>query len=85
MKTLALVFIFAATLAVSACNTVEGVGKDVSSAGEGISSGSNATKQFPMTVKETLEECSHALRVLAPGTYGRRRRITTSFIHHLHP
>jgi entericidin B len=44
MKTLALVFIFAATLAVSACNTVEGVGKDVSSAGEGISGGSNATK-----------------------------------------
>ena len=48
-------------------------------------SGSNAAKQFPMTVKETLEECGHALRVLAPGTYGRRRRITTSFIHHLHP
>ena len=48
-------------------------------------SGSNATKQFPMTVKDTLEECGHALRVLAPGTYGRRRRITTSYIHHLHP
>ena len=44
MKTLALLFIFAATLAVSACNTVEGVGKDVSSAGEGISGGSKATK-----------------------------------------
>jgi hypothetical protein len=47
-------------------------------------SGSNASKQFPITVKETLEECSHALRVLAPATYGRRRRVTTSFIHHLH-
>ena len=48
-------------------------------------SGSNASKQFPMTVNETLDECAHALRVLAPDTYGRRRRITTSFIHHLHP
>ena len=28
-------------------------------------SGSNASKQFPMTVKETLEECAHALRVPA--------------------
>ena len=46
-------------------------------------SGSNASKQFPMTVKETLEECAHALRVLEPATYGRRRRITNSAIHHL--
>jgi hypothetical protein len=38
-------------------------------------SGSNASKQFPVTVKETLDECAHALRVLAPYTYGRRRRI----------
>jgi hypothetical protein len=45
-------------------------------------SGSNATKQFPMTVKETLEECVHALRALEPATYGLRRRIATSFINH---
>ena len=46
-------------------------------------SGSNATKQFPMTVKETLEECAHALRALDPATFGRRRRIAASFINHL--
>ena len=46
-------------------------------------SGSNATKQFPMTVKETLDECAHALRVLDPATYGRRRRVASSFINHL--
>lgn len=46
-------------------------------------SGSNATKQFPMTVKETLEECAHALRVLDPATFGRRRRIAHSSISHL--
>ena len=46
-------------------------------------SGSNATKQFPMTVKETLEECAHALRALDPATYGRRRRVAASFINHL--
>lgn len=44
-------------------------------------SGSNATKQFPMTVEKTLEECAHALRVLDPATYGRRRRIVTSAIN----
>lgn len=37
-------------------------------------SGSSATKQFPMTVKETLEECLYALRKLDPETYGGRRR-----------
>jgi hypothetical protein len=46
-------------------------------------SGSNASKQFPMTVKETLEECAHALRVLDPATFGRRRRIAHSSISHL--
>ena len=33
-------------------------GKTLMSWGE---SGSTATKEFPMTVKETLEECAHAL------------------------
>jgi len=43
-------------------------------------SGSTATKQFPMTVAETLDECAHALRVLDPQTYGRRRRVQISRI-----
>ena len=34
-------------------------------------SGSNASKQFPMTVRETLDECAHAVR---PGKTGRPRR-----------
>jgi hypothetical protein len=38
-----------------------------------------------MTVNETLDECAHALRVLAPDTYGRRRRITTSHIRRIAP
>jgi hypothetical protein len=41
-------------------------------------SGSTATKQFPMTVADTLDECAHALRVLDPQTYGRRRRVQIS-------
>jgi hypothetical protein len=36
-----------------------------------------------MTVKETLEECAHALRALDPATYGRRRRMATSSINYL--
>ena len=43
-------------------------------------SGSTATKQFPMTVADTLDECAHALRVLDPQTYGRRRRVQISRI-----
>jgi len=46
-------------------------------------SGSTASKQFPMTVEQTLAECAHALRVLDPATYGRRRRIAPSSISHL--
>jgi hypothetical protein len=45
-------------------------------------SGSNATKQFPMTVKETLEECVHALRVLDRSSHGRRRNILNSIINY---
>ena len=41
-------------------------------------SGSTATKQFPMTVTGTLDECAHALRALDPQTYGRRRRVQVS-------
>lgn len=41
-------------------------------------SGSSVTKQFPITVKETLDECAYALRILDPATYGRRRRVLVS-------
>lgn len=41
-------------------------------------SGSQVTKQFPMTIKETLDECAHALRVLEPSTYGHSRRVAQS-------
>jgi hypothetical protein len=34
-----------------------------------------------MTVKETLEECAYALRVLDPNTYGQKRQIAVSQIH----
>ena len=37
-------------------------------------SGSSAGKQFAMPVKDTLEECSFALRKMDPNTYGGRRR-----------
>ena len=37
-------------------------------------------KQFAMSVAEVLDECSHALRVLDPATYGRARIAGASFI-----
>ena len=37
-------------------------------------------KQFAMPVAEVLDECSHALRVLDPATYGRARIAGASFI-----
>lgn len=37
-------------------------------------SGSTVSKQFAMPIKEVLEECAHALRVLDPATYAPRRR-----------
>ncbi len=43
-------------------------------------SGMSVSKQFPMTVTETLEECAHALRVLDPGTYGPRRTTAISSV-----
>ncbi len=43
-------------------------------------SGSTVSKQFPMSVKEVLEECTYALRVLDPATYGRRRWVAQSTI-----
>ena len=42
-------------------------GKTLMSWGE---SGSTASKQFAMPVREVLEECSHALPILDPDTYG---------------
>lgn len=46
-------------------------GKTLMSWGE---SGSTATKQFAMPVREVLEECAHALPILDPDTYGRPAR-----------
>jgi len=43
-------------------------------------SGSSVSKQFPMTVKETLEECAYALRLLDPQTYGPKRRVAQSVV-----
>lgn len=46
-------------------------GKTLMSWGE---SGSTATKQFAMPVREVLEECAHALPILDPETHGNPRR-----------
>jgi hypothetical protein len=50
-------------------------GKTIMSWGD---SGTNVTKEFPLTVKETLGECACALRILDPATYGRRRWVAVS-------
>jgi len=53
-------------------------GKTVMSWGD---SGSSVGKQFPMSVKEVLEECAYALSLLDPATYRRgRKRIAVSKI-----
>ena len=57
-------------------------GKTLMQWGDG---GSTATKQFPMPVKEVLEECAYALRVLDPGTYGPRRRVAQSVVPYFLP
>lgn len=46
-------------------------GKTLMSWGE---SGSTATKQFAMSIREVLEECAHALPILDPETFGRPPR-----------
>jgi hypothetical protein len=43
-------------------------------------SGSSVSKQFPMTVKETLEECAFALQKLQPEVYGRPSKVAQSFV-----
>lgn len=48
-------------------------------------SGSSASKQFPMTVRETLDECARALRVLDPATYRPRQRIRLSTVRRIDP
>jgi hypothetical protein len=52
-------------------------GKTIMSWGD---SGSSVSKQFPMTVKETLEECAFALQKLHPEVYGRPRKVSQSFV-----
>lgn len=44
MKKIIALSIVAAVLAVSACNTVSGVGRDVSAAGQAVSSGAEQAK-----------------------------------------
>lgn len=44
-------------------------------------SGMSVNKQFAMSVKETLEECAHALRVLDPETYGKKRQTGLSGVY----
>ena len=44
MKKIIALSIIAAALAVSACNTVSGVGRDVSAAGQAVSSGAEQAK-----------------------------------------
>ena len=55
-------------------------GKTIMSWGD---SGTSVTKQFPMTVKETLVECAYALRVLDPVTYAPRRRVFQSTVDYI--
>ena len=40
--------------------------------------GSSATKQFTMSIDQVLEECTHALRILDPATYGKPRTVAVS-------
>lgn len=55
-------------------------GKTIMSWGD---SGSSVTKQFPLSVAETLEECAHALRVLSPENYGTARRVAQSQVGYI--
>ena len=50
-------------------------GKTIMSWGD---SGTNVTKEFPLTVEKTLDECAYALRRLDPATFGRRRWVAVS-------
>lgn len=45
MKTITVIAAFAAALALVACNTIEGVGKDIKNAGEGLSHTAATTKE----------------------------------------
>jgi predicted small secreted protein len=45
MKSSALLFVFAASLVLSACNTIEGVGRDVSSTGRAVTGTASSTKE----------------------------------------
>lgn len=47
-------------------------------------SGTSVTKELPLTVRETLQECAHALRVLDPDTYGSPKRLAVSSVGTIH-
>ena len=44
MKKLTVLTLIAATLAVSACNTISGLGRDVRAAGDAVTSGAESAK-----------------------------------------
>jgi hypothetical protein len=56
-------------------------GKTIMSWGE---SGSSAGKEFVMPVREVLLECAHALPILDPDNYSRRRNVGTSVVSFIH-
>ncbi len=43
-------------------------------------SGTMISKEFGVPVMEVIDECSYALRVLDPATYGSRRRVAQSTV-----
>jgi len=45
MRKIAILTVVAAALAVSACNTVAGIGRDVSAAGDAVTSSSNSARR----------------------------------------
>ena len=45
MKKIAVLSLIAAALAVSACNTISGIGRDVSAAGSAVSQGAEQAKR----------------------------------------
>ncbi|RZJ18404.1 MAG: entericidin A/B family lipoprotein [Brevundimonas sp.] len=45
MRKIVALTVIAAALAVSACNTIAGIGRDVSAAGDAVTSGSNSARR----------------------------------------
>lgn len=47
-------------------------------------SGSSVTKEFALPIERVLEECAHALQVLDPATFGKKRRVAISKVGVIH-